>query len=121
RTTNPNRPPKGAARTFWQCAFDAATKQKCSEVEKCVFPQAEAWTGSFVGCSKLDPATRIDVRDGGGTFIPAGEACNATGKTCASQAGNFNGLCTGPQGQACVADGCSGTGTSACSDAGVDL
>lgn len=121
RTTNPNRTPKGAAKTYWQCIFDAAVQQSCAAMQACVFPgTAVGCAGSFVGCSALGVPTRIDCRSTTAGAAPA-ENCVASGQTCVAKTGNFGALCTGSQGQSCAATGCTGTSVSICSDAGVDL
>lgn len=133
RTINPNRAPKGAARTFWQCAFDASTTgratgpdagNRCDAMYACVYPTSktgEACGGMFVGCAGMDPSTRIDCRGSAPNIVAAAEPCKAQGKACSAQGGNSNALCTGPQGQTCMTTGCTGSAMSFCDDAGVDL
>ena len=123
RTINPNRAPKGAAKTYWQCIFDAAAKQSCAAIRACVYPLSPsglACSGVFVGCSVVPGPTRIDCRMAAMTAAPA-ENCIASGQSCVAKMGNFGALCAGAQGQACATAGCIGTSVSACSDAGVDI
>ncbi len=123
---NPNRKPKGAAKTFWECMQNANT---CAAVAGCVFPDgvpSGCLAGGFIGCSQSskNPGSRFDcpIPTSGGT---PGENCAAHGQTCDSldrDASNHDALCVG-QGQlrACSGSGCvKGTFLSLCDDAGID-
>lgn len=113
QTTNPNRQPKGAARTYWQCLFNASAAHSCSAIQAC----NPAMLGScppnpFVGCFG-GPTARIDCRVE--KEIPIRENCGMYGQACA------NGICAGIQAQSCVSSGCFGTNAKNCSDAGIDI
>jgi hypothetical protein len=124
-TTNPNRTPQGAARLFWQCAFDAAKLQSCDAMKSCALPagvsKCSVSAGAFVGCAAsngANAAARVDCETN--DTLPNVELCAAVGKTCGAVGNNSDALCYGPKGRACQQTGCSGPYLSVCDDAGFD-
>lgn len=118
---NPSRPPAGASRAFWICAYAASVARSCDAMRACVYPNLEQCGGSFVGCSAASPATRIACDKAGSIPTGAAETCDLWGSRCAAAVGNTNAVCAGPQGLSCAKSGCSGTGLSLCApDGGAD-
>ena len=121
---NPNRKPKGAAQTFWQCMQNA---NDCGAVAKCVFPPSGAppcANGGFIGCSQSSYAVDTRVECNFADAAATGENCAAYGQTCDSldpDAANDSARCVGAQRRACTGLGCAGGHLSVCDDAGVDI
>lgn len=130
---NPNRPPQGKAKKFWQCMLGVKV---CDDVIACVFPngRSSCTSGGFIGCSQT-PGTNDDTRydcvvgtaDAGDAAPPApGENCAMAGQTCDSldrdaMSGNNSALCLGPARRTCSLTGCADAGAlSLCDDAGLD-
>lgn len=111
----PNRKPNGKPADYWKCL---AQVDSCAKVDACVFTTGHNLCPDGGVLSTCDPGRSPGVRNVcNGSNILRGEACFATGRSCADGIG----LCLGESSGGSCTTGCFGKQLHDCDDAGVNV